>query len=86
MKQFDIYVSKSPYLKIMALTDAGIKAYNELAHQCLEAGMTIHDITIHDRERLVGSLRKAGYTVTSKMSKHEFDSMSDDELLEELGL
>lgn len=85
MKQFDIYVSKSPYLKIMALTDAGIKAYNETAYQCLEAGMTIHDITIHDRERLVGSLRKAGYTVTSKMPKHEL-AMSDDELLQELGL
>lgn len=85
MKQFDLYVSKSPYLKIMALTDAGIKAYNETAFQCLEAGMTIHDITINDRERLVGSLRKAGYTVTSIMPKHEL-AMSDDELLEELGL
>jgi hypothetical protein len=86
MKQFDIYVSKSPFLKIMALTEAGIKAYNETAYQCLEAGMTIHDITIHDRERLVGSLRKAGYTVTSRVPKHEFDSMSDDELLQELGI
>jgi hypothetical protein len=85
MKQFDIYISRSPYLKIMALTDAGINAYNEAAYQCLEAGMTIHDITIHDRERLVGSLRKAGYSVTSKMPKHEL-TMSDDELLEELGL
>ncbi len=85
MKQFDIYISKSPYLKIMALTDAGIKAYNETAYQCLEAGMTIHDITIHDRERLVNSLRKAGYTVTSIMPKHELN-MSDDELLQELGL
>jgi len=69
----------------MALTEPGIKAYNETAYQCLEAGMTIHDITIHDRERLVGSLRKAGYAVTSKMPKHEL-TMSDDELLEELGL
>ena len=86
MKQFDLYVSRSPYLKIMALTEAGINAYNEIAYQCLEAGMTIHDITIHDRERLVGSLRKAGYSVTSKMPKHELDSMSDDELLKELGL
>jgi hypothetical protein len=86
MTQFDIYVSKSPFLKIMALTEAGIKAYNEISYQCLEAGMTIHDITIHDRERLVGSLRKAGYNVTSKMPKHELDSMSDDELLQELGL
>ncbi len=85
MKQFDLYVSKSPYLKIMALTEAGINAYNELSYQCLEAGMAIHDITIHDRERLVGSLRKAGYTVTSRMPKHEL-AMSDDELLEELGL
>jgi hypothetical protein len=85
MKQFDIYISKSPYLKIMALTDAGIKAYNELAYQCLEAGMTIHDITIHDRERLVGSLRKAGYTVTSIMPKHELN-MSDDDIMQELGL
>jgi hypothetical protein len=85
MKQFDIYVSNSPYLKIMALTEAGIKAYNEISYQCLEAGMTIHDITIHDRERLVGSLRKAGYSVTSIMPKHELN-MSDDELLEELGI
>jgi hypothetical protein len=85
MKQFDIYISKSPYLKIMALTESGIKAYNELAYQCLEVGMTIHDITIHDRERLMGSLRKAGYTVTSIMPKHEL-TMSDDELLQELGL
>ena len=85
MKQFDIYISRTPCLKIMALTDAGINAYNELAYQCLEAGMTIHDITIHDRERLVGSLRKAGYGVTSKMPKHKL-AMSDDELLQELGL
>ena len=85
MKQFDIYISRSPYLKIMALTESGIKAYNEIAYQCLEAGMTNHDITIHDRERLVGSLRKAGYSVTSKMPKHKL-AMSDDELLEELGL
>ena len=85
MKQFDIYVSRTPHLKIMALTEPGIKAYNETACQCLEAGMTIHDITIHDRERLVGSLRKAGYTVTSIMPKHEL-TMSDDELLQELGL
>ncbi len=85
MKQFDIYISKSPFLKIMALTEAGIKAYNELGYQCLEAGMTIHDITIHDRERLVGSLRKAGYTVTSIMPKHELN-MSDDDIMQELGL
>lgn len=85
MTQFDIYVSKSPFLKIMALTDAGIKAYNELGYQCLEAGMAIHDITIHDRERLVSSLRKAGYSVTSRLPKHEL-AMSDDELLQELGL
>ncbi len=85
MKQIDIYISKSPYLKIMALTEAGIKAYNETAYQCLEAGMTIHDITIHDRERLVGSLRKAGYSVTSIMPKHELN-MSDDDIMQELGL
>jgi hypothetical protein len=86
MKQFDIYISRTPYLKIMALTDAGINAYNEIAYQCLEAGMTIHDISVHDRERLVGSLKKAGYNVTSKMPRHELDSMSDYEILEELGL
>lgn len=85
-KQCDIYVSYGVYIRVFPLTEAGIKAYNELAYQCLEAGIGIDEIPFQDRARLVRQLRKAGYSVTSKLPKTDFDNLTDDELIKELGL
>ena len=91
MKQFDLYVSRSPYLKIMALTEAGINAYNEIAYQCLEAGIGVDEIPFHDRARLVRQLRKAGYSVTADpkqalIKDAQIMSMTNDQIMKELGL
>jgi phosphosulfolactate synthase (CoM biosynthesis protein A) len=85
-KQCDIYVSYGVYIRVLPLTEAGIKAYNELAFQCLEAGIGVNEIPFHDRARLVRQLRKAGYSVTSRLPKTDYDHMTNDQILEALGL
>jgi hypothetical protein len=85
-KQCDIYVSYGVYIRVLPLTNAGIKAYNELAFQCLEAGIGVNEIPFHDRARLVRQLRKAGYSVTSRLPKTDYDHMTNDQILEALGL
>ena len=87
-KQCDIYVSYGVYIRVLPLTEAGIKAYNELAFQCLEAGITVDEIPFHDRARLVRQLRKAGYSVTAdpKQAAGINNNLTDEQILEALGL
>ena len=90
-KQCDIYVSYGVYIRVLPLTEAGINAYNELAFQCLEAGIGVNEIPFHDRARLVRQLRKAGYSVTADpkqalIKDAQIMSMTDDQILEALGL
>lgn len=90
-KQCDIYVSYGVYIRVFPLTEAGIKAYNELAYQCFEAGIGVDEIPFHDRARLVRQLRKAGYSVTADpkqamINDAQIMSMTDDQILEALGL
>ena len=87
-KQCDIYVSYGVYIRVLPLTNAGIKAYNELAFQCLEAGIGVDEIPFHDRARLVRQLRKAGYSVTAdpKQALNINNNLTDDQILEALGL
>ena len=87
-KQCDIYISYGVYIRVLPLTEAGIKAYNELAFQCLEAGIGIDEIPFHDRARLVRQLRKAGYSVTAdpKQAAGINNNLTDDQILEALGL
>ena len=85
-KQCDIYVSYGVYIRVLPLTEAGIRAYNELAFQCLEAGIGVDEVSLLDRERLVASMRKAGYSVTSRLPKTDYDHMTNDQIMKELGL
>jgi hypothetical protein len=85
-KQFDIYVSKGFIVRILPITEAGHKLYRELAYKCLEAGITIDEVSLLDRERLVASMRKAGYSVTSRLPKTDYDHMTNDQIMKELGL
>lgn len=76
------------YIRVFPLTNAGIKAYNELAYQCLEAGITVNEIPFQDRARLVRQLRKAGYSVTAdpKQVAGINKNLTDAQILEALGL
>ena len=90
-KQCDIYVSYGVYIRVLPLTEAGIRAYNELAFQCLEAGIGVDEIPFHDRARLVRQLRKAGYSVTADPKQAlikdvQIMNMTDDQIMNELGL
>lgn len=87
-KQCDIYVSYGVYIRVFPLTEAGIKAYNELAYQCFEAGIGIDEIPFQDRARLVRQLRKAGYSVTAdpKQVAGINKNLTDDQIMEALGL
>ena len=86
-KQCDIYVSYGVYIRVLPLTEAGIRAYNELAYQCLEAGITVNEIPFHDRARLVRQLRKAGYSVTADPKQAMiYQGMTDAQIMDELGL
>jgi hypothetical protein len=86
-KQCDIYVSYGVYIRVLPLTKAGIRAYNELAFQCLEAGIGVDEIPFHDRARLVRQLRKAGYSVTADPNQALiYQGMTDAQVMKELGL
>ena len=86
-KQCDIYVSYGVYIRVLPLTNAGIKAYNELSFQCLEAGIGVDEIPFHDRARLVRQLRKAGYSVTADPKQALiYPGMTDAQIMKELGL
>lgn len=82
----DIYISDTLYLKILPLTRAGETPYHELIKACTKMGISIHDLTIHARPGLVNRIENAGYRVTSKLPKTDFDNLTDDELMKELEL
>lgn len=72
MKQYDIYISaiaRNTMLEIRPLTALGEAVYNDLKRRCLEAGVGADEIHFIYRERLVRNLRRAGYSVTSRLPK-----------------
>ena len=88
-KQFDLYISNyknSTYLSVIPLTDRGMDAYHQLRWQCLEAGLMIDEIAMSDRKTLVRNLNKAGFSVTGRLPINGSEVMTDDELLEALGV
>jgi hypothetical protein len=72
MKQYDIYISniaRDTMLEIRPLTALGEAVYNDLRSRCLEAGVGIDEVHFVYRQRLVRNLRRAGYSVTSRLPK-----------------
>lgn len=63
-KEHDIYIGYGELLRVHPLSESGVVAFKELGFKCLEAGITIDEIPLADRERLVHELESAGYTVT----------------------
>ena len=89
MKQYDIYITKGFIPTIHPMTDDGERVYNELGWKCLEAGMTIQELTIVDIPRIIGGMRRAGYSVTQDRRNYDqylqsLPALTDDELLQEL--
>ena len=72
MKQYDIYISniaRDTMLEIRPLTAIGEQVYNDFRSRCLEAGVGIDEVHFVYRQRLVNNLRRAGYSVTSRLPK-----------------
>jgi hypothetical protein len=69
MKQYDLYISNDLIIKIEPLTELGRKVYDHIKWKCLEAGVTIEEVSLMDRPRLVRNLRRAGFSVTSRPPK-----------------
>ena len=69
MKRYDIYISNTNPLVIKPLSALGVLLHDHLKWKCLEAGVTIDEVNLADRRRLVNSIRRGGYSVTSKESK-----------------
>lgn len=90
MKQYDIYITKGFIPTIHPMTEDGVNLYNQLAWKCLEAGISIEEVSLLDVQRIIGGMRRAGYSVTQDRRNYDrylktLPALTDDELLQELG-